>query len=253
MRGLCEESNIDTYYTPKNKEKEGQTVFYGLAGTIIEYHQEDLLWHMSVLGSEENTTATSNSSMHSFLLGSSEWTVYNDYNGCNQGKPYKIQLKLSGCQEDQFTCNNGECISMEKRCNQINNCMDKSDERMCSVLSMEDGYNNMIPPFTFNEDTGELKPAKVNVSMSLLNVIEISEVNHIIELKYQVKMEWYENRVSYHNLKKEDAQNTLSSAELHSLWIPYIIFQNTDDNEAITIDNIRSTAFITQESEFTRQ
>ena len=65
-------------------------------------------------------------------------------------------------------------------------------------------------------------------------------------------MSWYENRVNYHNLKIDDTLNSLSDADLQDLWIPYIIFQNTDNNEAVTIDGIRSTAFVTRESSFER-
>ena len=95
-------------------------------------------------------------------------------------------------------------------------------------------------------------PVKVDVSTSLKNVIDISEVNQIIELKFDILMEWYEYRVNYHNLKTDEAFNTLSDEELRSLWIPYIIFENTDNNEAIEIDGMRSTVFISRESGFQR-
>ena len=65
-------------------------------------------------------------------------------------------------------------------------------------------------------------------------------------------LEWYENRVNYHNLKKDDALNTLSDKELETIWIPYIFFQNTDNNEAVTISGVRSTVFIARESNFRR-
>ena len=39
---------------------------------------------------------------------------------------------------------------------------------------------------------------------------------------------------------------------MQKLWIPYIIFQNTDDNEAVVLDGVRSTVFINRESGFQR-
>ena len=98
----------------------------------------------------------------------------------------------------------------------------------------------------------EVDPVKVDVSTSILNIIDISEVNNIIELKFDILMEWYESRVDYHNLKTVETLNTLSDEELRSLWIPYIIFKNTDNNEATEIDGVRSTVFIMRESEFQR-
>ena len=65
-------------------------------------------------------------------------------------------------------------------------------------------------------------------------------------------MEWYEYRVDYRNLKTVKALNTLSDEELRSLWIPYIIFQNTDNDEAVELDGVRSRVFIIRESEFKR-
>ena len=58
----------------------------------------------------------------------------------------------------------------------------------------------------------------------------------------------YEYRVDYRNLKTVKALNTLSEEELRSLWIPYIIFQNTDNDVAVELDGIRSRVFIIREA-----
>ena len=90
-------------------------------------------------------------------------------------------------------------------------------------------------------------------STTLLNVIEISEVNHIIELKFDISLKWYENRAVYHNLKKEVSFNLLSDEEIGRVWTPYLIYANTDNNEAATIsDLIKTTMAVTRESTFTR-
>ena len=62
-------------------------------------------------------------------------------------------MKLSGCAENEFTCNDGQCIDVNYRCDQIIDCRDKSDEKECRLLVLEDGYNKMIPPFTLVMDT----------------------------------------------------------------------------------------------------
>lgn len=48
------------------------------------------------------------------------------------------------CEEDDFECNNGKCISKDKVCNQHNDCADFSDEASCETedsieLRLEDG------------------------------------------------------------------------------------------------------------------
>ena len=70
---------------------------------------------------------------------------------------------------------------MEERCDQIMHCRDKSDE--------------IVAPFIYDKNRKEVDAVKVDVSTSILNIIDISEVNNIIELKFDILMEWYEYRV----------------------------------------------------------
>ena len=62
------------------------------------------------------------------------------------------------------------------------------------------------------------------MSTDLKTVIGISENNQVIELKLEIKLEWYENRANYYNLKDNSALNVLTYDELALMWIPYTIF-----------------------------
>ena len=57
-------------------------------------------------------------------------------------------MKFSGCADDEFTCSNGQCININKRCDQIVDCRDKTDELDCRLLVLQDGYNQVISPFS---------------------------------------------------------------------------------------------------------
>ena len=46
--------------------------------------------------SNTNTTGTSDISLVAYALGKHNWTIEKD-KSCNNGKPYSIQLKLTGC------------------------------------------------------------------------------------------------------------------------------------------------------------
>ena len=70
-------------------------------------------------------------------------------------------------------------------------------------------------------------PAEVNISTFLKTVVEISESSHIIELKFEMNIEWYEHRVEYFNIKENSALNCLTENEIRLLWLPYIIFEVT--------------------------
>ena len=74
--------------------------------------------------------------------------IERDSPACNNMKPYNITLKLSGCGEEEFTCSDGQCIDINKRCDQIVHCRDESDEEDCRLLVLKKGYNKNIIPFT---------------------------------------------------------------------------------------------------------
>ncbi|CAD5212711.1 unnamed protein product [Bursaphelenchus okinawaensis] len=48
----------------------------------------------------------------------------------NQVKSAEISFD-EGCSDDEFTCSNGKCIDKRRKCNQIHDCSDGSDEEDC--------------------------------------------------------------------------------------------------------------------------
>ena len=159
---------------------------------------------------------------------------------------------------------------MDERCDQIIHCEDKSDENECALIVFEKSYNKLVSPFTVDYDEDgdeEIIPVKVFVSTSLRNILEISEFSHTIELKFGIMLEWYENRVQYHNLKRNQDLNVLSDSEVscsmwmlealayiqvQTIWVPYIIFSNTDKDEAVTVHNSRTVVSVTRQGDFVR-
>ena len=121
---------------------------------------------------------------------------------------------------------------MDERCNQMPDCKDKSDERDCRILFLEDDYNKRVPPISATEDSRrELTPVNVDVSLTLFKVVSMVEEEHSIELEFEIRLEWKENRATYHNLKLKRALNALSQADIERLWLPLVIYSNTDQME----------------------
>ena len=58
-------------------------------------------------------------------------------------------------------------------------------------------------------------------------------------------------RLKYHNLKTERSNNLLSRSEIDNLWIPFVVFSNTENSEATQRD-VNSEVTVTREAEFTR-
>ena len=61
-----------------------------------------------------------------------------------------------------------------------------------------------------------------------MKVVEIAEVEHAIHLQFQIKMQWKENRVKFQNLKDKTSLNALSNSDIETLWLPLVIYDNTD-------------------------
>ena len=122
------------------------------------------------------------------------------------------------------------------------------------MLVIENSYNKKVAPFSTVSDTDlTIIPVPVNITMVLMNILEIAEVEHIIDLKFEIMLEWYENRAKYHNLKAEITLNALTQSEMHMLWTPYVIYQNTDKSDAVVLGgDMDTTLTVTREGEFER-
>ena len=93
-------------------------------------------------------------------------------------------------------------------------------------------YNKKISPFKFDKKTGKIIPANVNVYIAIRDILSIQEVDHVFSQKFRFFMEWYDYRLIYHNLKLSRSSNSLGVAEVEKLWIPFIVFENTENSEA---------------------
>ena len=74
----------------------------------------------------------------------------------------------------------------------------------------------------------------------------------MIGFQFAIMLEWREVRATYHNLKT-NSHNALRDDEMSELWIPYIIFDNTDAKDAVKLSaEVYTTMVVTREGNFTR-
>ena len=117
LRGLCS-TLIDTTFTPKQlPANPSNMILLGALTTRIEFNDTSSQWVLT--SARYDVTAVSKATKLSYLLGKHQWTISNDDYGCNKGKPYTTMLKLSGCKDGEFTCDDGQCIEMKRRCDQV--------------------------------------------------------------------------------------------------------------------------------------
>ena len=132
---------------------------------------------------------------------------------------YCLTFTFSG----EFTCDDGACVPMKERCNQVADCRDESDEDQCQLIILKNNYNKNIPPVGRANDGGVI-PTNVSISITLMRVVEIEEVDHSIHLQYQISLQWKENRVKFQNLKKETSLNALTDEDIRAIWLPLIAY-----------------------------
>ena len=220
LRGLCTESMIDTLFTPVNEGWDlTQLVFRGIRETTIWFDPFQKVWMLKNAWS--NTTGISSAQKASYAMGVHSWRISGDQN-CNEGQPYTTQLKLSACKDGEFTCYDGLCVPMQKRCDQTFDCMDDSDEMGCQMLHLKTNYKKTIPP----------KGASVNVSIDILKMVSIEEITHSTNIQFQVALEWQDDRMLFHNLKEKSSLNKIEDSVIRELWLPVVIYENTDQKES---------------------
>ena len=194
FRGLCPNSQVDRFYKPTKDLTDSTKIgIQGLKQTLITYNDDEEVWVLNVPGT--NVTGRSRAAHASFTLGKHNWTIEGD-KGCSGGEGYVTELKMSGCQGGHFTCSDGQCVSMELRCNQLPDCRDKSDERNCDILVLEEGYNKRVPPI---HDAH--KNLNISVSIELLKLVDINGEDYSIEI-LEISLMWKDNRAINHNLKQ---------------------------------------------------
>ena len=60
---------------------------------------------------------------------------------------------------------------------------------------------------------------------------DIDEEDYSIEIQFEITLMWKEKRATYQNLKKRDSLNTLTMKDIETLWLPEVIYENTDQKE----------------------
>ena len=233
LRGLCKDSKLKNVFTPVNTGFRGNLGYIGLQNTNIDFNDTSLLWTAAKIDDPEVWTwATSTASKESGLLGTFDWTVYNDSRQCTPNFSYKVTLSLTGCSQTQFSCSDGSCVEMEKRCNGRVDCEDYSDEIECTVANILSSYSKAINP---PPRPGESK-AKVMLSLKLEAILKLDELEEIMYVKYVLVTKWTDPGLEFHNLKMNVDENVLSQVEQIRIWIPKIVFENTKSKKTSVLD-----------------
>ena len=151
-----------------------------------------------------------------------------------------MELKLTVCGEDEFTCSNGLCVSIHERCDSARHCDDWSDEIGCSLTQLPESYMKKFPPIQIIDE--KIIEVPVTLSIWIDDILEVSEIGGSLDMKFGISMTWIDYRIIFHNLKMGN-QNSISGDELARLWIPQLIFKNTRMTFTVNIQNLVRLSF----------
>ena len=94
-------------------------------------------------------------------------------------------------------------------------------------MVLEEGYNKKVPPINIAHEN-----VSVSVSIELLKLVDINEEDYSIEIQFEISLLWKDTRLTFHNLKPSDSVlNALSQEDIEKLWLPKVVYENTDQKE----------------------
>ena len=226
-----------------NDEETGLISYTGKKHTLIVYDQTLYQWNMSVANNPD-IHGVSFSEVSSLVIGKHVWHVEGDY-ACSS-KSQELELTLSSCDGGEFTCSDGVCIDILARCDNVNDCKDKSDEANCERVKMNPTYQKFIVPPPHKVDSDE---TEVKVGMNLETFMDINEVDGIIHVQFYLNMKWFDSRLKFKNLKDAINLNNFLPIENTEIWVPELVFDNTEEKPS-TISDERTTIKVDKNGQF---
>ena len=162
------------------------------------------------------------------------------YRECGLGAPDDkdelnyTSITLSTCSlQEEFTCENGDCIDKYKRCDDSIDCDDNSDEYLCTVVQVDPDYRSGDPP--------KIKD-KINFIKTTITIIRFDNIalDGTMELTLNIEMTWSDDKLTFLNIMDDDSFNTTSTKEVSTskqsrLWLPLnkIVHKNAVIGEII--------------------
>ena len=213
-----------------------ETPIFTLKGICSERSQLDLNYYFLVNqshqissydGYKKSNMTLSNSSwilqdagahattISDFAIGRKQW-MYID-RACGMKTNKQTSLTLSRCQfGTEFTCDSGQCISMSKRCNKINECNDNSDEEDCHLVKLSKSYDKIRSPVKFGMDHN---PVNLTTQVTVLNVDIIDSLHMQIGITFEAHVKWNDDRLNFENIEP-NGKNLLPTEIANKLWLP---------------------------------
>ncbi|KAG7167884.1 uncharacterized protein LOC121867842 [Homarus americanus] len=210
------------------QERLGDLYFKGYGEYLIRQEGKEWLW-INVVKNRTLARLDRNSPFN-MPMGRRVWHL--ETTVCNQVKGART-LVLTPCQSDSYTCDDATCIPLENRCDFKYDCQDRSDEVDCELVGKPGDYKKELPPRLGDDKEAASLPVtiKINIESTTIYTTQMT-----MQLSYEIHMTWFDNRLTYRNLKTNDSLNKVPFSSMMSLWSPTVGFVNTEGHQHTTVD-----------------
>ncbi|XP_045110701.1 uncharacterized protein LOC123504331 [Portunus trituberculatus] len=165
-----------------------------------------------------------------YPFGTHVWTLGTEV--CDISPSESVNLTISVCGHGDFTCSDGSCIDLRKRCDLRIDCLDQSDEAECSLVAVPPGYRSIIPPSHIVHS----EPLPIEFLLKIISFPTIATQEQIFKATLHLSLRWRDNRLDYHNLKEDRTLNLLSHDAVARIWKPRVFFTNAQGNMFTNLD-----------------
>ena len=121
------------------------------------------------------------------------------------------------------------------RCNSNPGCYDLSDEFDCKIINPGKSYQSFIAPPAQPEAEADGKVV-IAVSADIVSILDIDEISSIFQVQFFLHFSWFDPRLTFHNLKADTGLNALSPEEKQKIWVPNLVFANTENRLSTLVD-----------------
>lgn len=106
----------------------------------------------------------------------------------------------------QFTCHSGDCIDIERRCDETMDCDDSSDEIDCRLIDMPTSYLRAQHP-----PPSEGEKIHIYTHIKITDIHHIDTINMYITLTTKIYMKWKDPRLMFLNPFKDNYKKNIVS------------------------------------------
>ena len=227
-RGICEDSNFDRNFIVHGYFND-KMFFSGeylstIRWSIIKDNTDNQkgFWLLEVNGRNNTFAKMDMVSEFDYPIGVHTWKAIGS--NCKTDENGRIELLFTACDHDMFTCGDGSCVPMEKRCDLKIDCKDESDELQCFIVKKPKGYDSTKPPPRIDPNI----PIMVEATLFIYSFHKIDLVNDHVTVEIMFKRKWFDSKVILKNLKKNKSHN-MFDFEAFDIWHPNIKIMGEDN------------------------